>query len=388
MTTDCRYSTITQPICSARLWQLSTNRAAMMLLMLCPLIPLPTKAMSSFATAAIAALASVPATAPALSATAQPATTPLPADAQLRIEIKQTALAGWLAPDAQVELLGRGYQWSEGPVPEPDSDALLFSDVPANIVYRYHPATGVQPYLKSAGGRMRADSKNRGANGLLFLPDGRLLLAQHGDRQIGRYDPATPQQAPVSMLSHFQQKRFNSPNDLVLSRDGALLFTDPPYGLAGGDQSPAKQLPFNGWYQQDSKGQLHLLTDQLSRPNGIALSPDEQWLYVTNSDPTAAQIWRLKRDSDGLYRQPQVWLDLTSELAAGPGLPDGIKVLPNGWVLSTGPAGIWLLDTDARVLGRIHSKVAVANLAWHAKTGYLYLTASQYLLRLPFKPQR
>lgn len=381
MTTDCRFSTITQPICSARLWQAPTNRVAMMLLILCALIPLPTKAMPSFATAAIAALASVP-------ATAQPTTTALPADTQLRIEIKQAALAEWLAPDAQVEVLGQGYQWAEGPVPEPESDALLFSDVPANIVYRYHPVSGVQPYLKSAGGRMRADSANRGANGLLFLPDGSLLLAQHGDRQIGRYDPATPQIAPSSILSHFQQKRFNSPNDLVLKRDGALLFTDPPYGLAGGDQSPAKQLPFNGVYQQDSKGQLHLLTDQLSRPNGIALSPDEQWLYVTNSDPTAAQIWRLKRDSGGLYHQPQVWLDLTPELATGPGLPDGIKVLPNGWVLSTGPAGIWLLDTDARVLGRIHSKVAVANLAWHAKTGYLYLTASQYLLRLPFKPQR
>lgn len=312
----------------------------------------------------------------------------LPADAQLTIEIRHAALAAWLAPDAQVELLGQGYQWAEGPVPEPDSDALLFSDVPANVVYRYHPVNGVQPYLTAAGGRAPADSANRGANGLLFLPDGSLLLAQHGDRQIGRYDPATPQIAPIGILSHFQQKRLNSPNDLVRNRDGALLFTDPPYGLAGGDQSLAKQLSFNGVYQQDAKGQLHLLTGQLSRPNGIALSPDEQWLYVTNSDPTAAQIWRLKRDHDGLYRQPQLWLDLTSELATGPGLPDGIKVLPNGWVLSTGPAGIWLLDADAKLLGRIHSKVAVANLAWHAKTGYLYLTASQYLLRLPFKPQR
>jgi gluconolactonase len=312
----------------------------------------------------------------------------LPADAQLTIDIGQAALADWLAPDAEGELLGQGYQWAEGPVPEPDSDALLFSDVPANTVYRYHPASGVQPYLLSAGGRTPADSANRGANGLLFLPDGRLLLAQHGDRQIGRYDPATPQLAPTGVLTHFQHKRFNSPNDLVQAGDGSLLFTDPPYGLAGGDKSPAKQLPFNGVYQQDAKGQLHLLTDQLSRPNGLALSPDQQWLYVTNSDPTAAQIWRLKRDSDGLYRQPQLWLDLTPALATGPGLPDGLKVLPNGWVLSTGPGGVWILNADAKVLGRIHSKVAVANLAWHARTGYLYLTASQYLLRLPFKPKR
>lgn len=312
----------------------------------------------------------------------------LPADAQLTIDIGQAALADWLAPDAQVELLGQGYQWAEGPVPEPDSDALLFSDVPANMVYRYHPASGVQPYLTAAGGRTPADSANRGANGLLFLPDGRLLLAQHGDRQIGRYDPATPQLAPTGILTHFQHKRFNSPNDLVQTGDGSLLFTDPPYGLAGGDQSPAKQLPFNGVYQQDTKGQLHLLTDQLTRPNGLALSPDQQWLYVTNSDPKAAQIWRLQRGRDGLYRLPQLWLDLTPALATGPGLPDGVKVLPNGWVLSTGPGGVWLLDANASVIGRIHSKVAVANLAWHARTGYLYLTASQYLLRLPFKPKR
>jgi len=308
-------------------------------------------------------------------------------DALLRVQIIRPELADWLAVDARTEILGSGYQWAEGPVPEPDSDALLFSDVPANVVYRYHPSSGVQPYLTSAGGSEPAQSANKGANGLLFLPDGTLLLAQHGDRQIAALVPSSSQKVPVGLVTHFQQKRFNSPNDLVSTADGSLIFTDPPYGLSGGDRSSAKQLPFNGVYQQDSRGQLHLLTDQLSRPNGVALSPDQQWLYLTNSDVKAAQIWRLQRSTDGIYRRPQLWLDLTAEVQSGPGLPDGLKVLPNGWVLATGPGGVWFLTPEAQLLGRIHSQVAVANLAWHAKTGHLYLTAGQYLLRLPLMPQ-
>jgi len=268
----------------------------------------------------------------------------------------------------------------------PDSADLLFTDVPANRIYRYSPTSGITVLHDQAGGSAVPSGNNKGANGLLFSPDGTLWLAQHGDRQIARFDLKAPSKGFSTVVSQFAGHQFNSPNDLVLTKDGTLIFTDPPYGLQGGDNSPAKQLTFNGVYQLNKAGVVHLMTDQLNRPNGVALSPDEQWLYVSNSDPKAMQIWRFQRSQDGGYQAPQLWLDFNQLGVDGPGLPDGLKVLPNGWVLATGPGGVWVLAEDASVLGRIHSKVAVANLAWHAKTGYLYLTASQFLLRLPLRP--
>ena len=350
------------------------------LFMAAPLATVPPFAVSLFV-----ALGSWPIAVLADEHSAADATTKLPAEAELRIEIRQPALQQWLSADAKTELLGQGYLWSEGPVAVPDSADLLFTDVPANRIYRYSPTTGVTVLHERAGGSAVPSSNNKGANGLLFSPDGTLWLAQHGDRQIARFDLKAPSQGFSTVVSRFEGRQFNSPNDLVLTKDGTLIFTDPPYGLTGGDNSPAKQLAFNGVYQRNKAGVVQLLTDQLNRPNGVALSPDEQWLYVSNSDPKAMQIWRFQRRQDG-YQAPKLWLDFNQLGADGPGLPDGLKVLPNGWVVATGPGGVWLLAEDATVLGRIHSKVAVANLAWHAKTGYLYLTASQFLLRLPLHP--
>lgn len=309
----------------------------------------------------------------------------LPADAVLHVEINQPALAQWLSADAQTELLGQGYLWAEGPVPVPDSADLLFTDVPANRIYRYSAQGGVTLLHAKAGGTHQPDNDNKGANGLVFAPDGSLWLAQHGDRQIARLDLLAKATDFSTVVSQYQGRPLNSPNDLVLTSDGSLIFTDPPYGLKGGDQSAAKRLTFNGVFQQLADGSMQVLMRQLSRPNGVALSKDEQWLYVSNSDPAAMQIWRLQRGTDGRYQAPKLWFDFNRLGAAGAGLPDGLKVLPNGWVLASGPGGVWVLSADAQVLGRIHSKVAVANLAWHAKTGYLYLTASQYLLRLPLR---
>lgn len=354
--------------------------------MTAPLAAVPLFAVPLFTVSLFAVLGSWPVAVLADEHSAAGATAKLPAEAELHIEIRQPQLQQWLPADAKTELLGQGYLWSEGPVAVPDSADLLFTDVPANRIYRYSPTTGVTVLHERAGGSAVPSSNNKGANGLLFSPDGTLLLAQHGDRQIARFDLKAPSQGFSTVVSQFAGRQFNSPNDLVLTKDGTLIFTDPPYGLKGGDNSPAKQLAFNGVYQRNKAGVVQLLTDQLNRPNGVALSPDEQWLYVSNSDPKAMQIWRFQRRQDGGYQAPQLWLDFNQLGVDGPGLPDGLKVLPNGWVLATGPGGVWVLAEDASVLGRIHSKVAVANLAWHAKTGYLYLTASQFLLRLPLHP--
>ncbi len=311
------------------------------------------------------------------------------------VQVLQPELLQLVAADAQFELLAEGFSWSEGPVAEPGTGAMLFSDVPANKVYRWHPSQGLQLYLSPSGatGLWPDDSLKQGANGLLFNQQQQLVLAQHGDRRLAvltgfkdgqpRYQTLTSQQAGATAQD---QRRLNSPNDLVQHNDQSYYFTDPPYGLAQGDRSAAKDLPFNGIWRLTPDLQLQLLERSLSKPNGLALSPDQRWLYVANSDPAAAKWWRFAVQPDGSLAAAELFADATDAVRSKPGLPDGLKVLPSGQILATGPGGIWVFSASGQQLGLLQLPVAAANLALSEDRQYIYITASSYLLRMALKP--
>lgn len=279
---------------------------------------------------------------------------------------------------ACIEKLAGGFQFTEGPVWLPQG-YLLFSDIPANTIYRWTPAGDVKLFRKPSGydGGSAPESAFIGSNGLTLDAHGRLTLCEHGNHRVTRIE----HDGSLTVLaSHWQGRRLNSPNDAVYKSDGALYFTDPPYGLVQQDEDPLKQLPFNGIYRLKD-GSLELLHDAMTRPNGLAFTPDERYLYVANSD-RRHMIWnRFPVRDDGTLGQPELFADVTA--LGGPGLPDGMKLDTNGNLYCTGPGGIHVFDPAARPLGVIGVPEIPANLHWgedDART--LYITARTGLYRI------
>jgi gluconolactonase len=187
---------------------------------------------------------------------------------------------------------------------------------------------------------------------------------------------------PVAVLaSHWRGKRLNSPNDLVYKSDGSLYFTDPPYGLLGQDDDPAKELPFNGIYRVSPEGHLELLVDDLKRPNGLAFSPDERYLYVANSDHSHKVWMRYAVHADGRLDTGELFFDANS--ITDPGVPDGLKVDTNGYILATGPGGVLILNPDGKHLGTVEFPEVPANVGWGDDDNKsLYVTARTSVYRL------
>ena len=184
------------------------------------------------------------------------------------------------------------------------------------------------------------------------------------------------------LVDRYRGRRFNSPNDLHVARSGAIYFTDPPYGLVGGDASPDKEMAYNGVYRWTPGGGVDLIDDSLTRPNGIALSPDETRLYVSVSDEAAPRIMVYDLES----RTPSLWLDLKPMHArGGAGLPDGMKVARDGTLVCSVPGGMMILTPDAEPLGLISTGAPIANCAFGEQGRVLYLTANDRVLRLPLR---
>ncbi|GAB4112002.1 MAG: SMP-30/gluconolactonase/LRE family protein [Acidobacteriota bacterium] len=281
---------------------------------------------------------------------------------------------------AAMEKLAEGFDWAEGPVWLPAEGRLLFSDVPRNVVYSWSEAEGIREFLSPSGYTGTGQwEREPGSNGLALDPSGTLVLCQHGDRRISRW---TPDGGFQELVSSYQGRRFNSPNDLVFDRLGTLYFTDPPYGLAGLNQSPLKELDFNGVYRLSVDGELRLLTRELTFPNGIALSPDESTLYVAVSDPERPVVMAYSLGPDGTLAGARVFFDFAGEVSVLPGLPDGLKVDRAGNVYTTGPGGVSILAPDGTRLGRLNTGVATANCGWGEDGSTLFITADSYLLRV------
>jgi gluconolactonase len=283
---------------------------------------------------------------------------------------------------AAIEVLARGFAWSEGPQWRRSGGYLLFTDIPKNTVHRWSEADGLHVFLRPAGYTgPNPPGRELGSNGLAFDAADRLVLADHGNRRIARLNEENFTRE--TLADRFEGKRLNSPNDLVIHSSGAIYFTDPPYGLRGLDRDPAKELEFNGVYRLSPTGELTLLTRELSFPNGIAFSPDERTLYVANSDP-ARPIWMAfdVRD-DGSVENGRIFFDAAPIAARGKrGLPDGMAVDRHGNLFATGPGGVLVLSPDGRHLGSIETGQATSNCAFGDDGSSLFITADSYLLRV------
>ena len=308
-------------------------------------------------------------------AAAAPAAAPSPTNAVGTIERLDPALDALVAPGAAIEKVAGGFQFTEGPLWRPDQ-TLWFSDVPGNVIRSLAPDGTVKVLINNAGGASTAPPGSFiGPNGMAEAPDGSVWLAQHGDRQIVRI---APDLTLTPIVSKFEGKRFNSPNDLVFAKDGALYFTDPPYGLAKQDDDPAKELRFNGVYRF-ANGRVDALVRDLNRPNGLAFSPDFKQLYVNNSDAAKNLVMRYDVAADGRISGGRVFADLTSKID---GLADGLKVDARGNVYTTGPGGIWILSPEGKHLGKIRPPENPANCGWGDDGKTLYMTAVTGIYRV------
>lgn len=283
---------------------------------------------------------------------------------------------------AEIEELADGFEWSEGPVWVAAGGYLLFSDIPANTVYQWSEAGGLTPYMRPAG-YMWEDPPGQelGTNGLAIDREGRLVVCDHGNRMIARIDTTTFTREVLA--SEYNGARLNSPNDLVFRSNGDLYFTDPPYGLEGLNDSPAKELRFNGVYRLRPDGRMTLLTTDLTFPNGIAFSPDESTLYVANSDPQRPVIMAFDVLGDGTLSDRRVFFDARPLAAEGRrGLPDGMAVDRHGNVFATGPGGVLVLSPDGDHLGTISTGERIANVAFGDDGSMLYMTSDRLLARV------
>jgi gluconolactonase len=273
------------------------------------------------------------------------------------------ALDKLVPPAARIEKIGNGFDFTEGPVYMPEG-YLLFSDIPRNTIYKWMPDGKVAEFRKPSGfnGKDAPPGAFIGSNGLTLDREGRLIICQHGNGRIIRLEKNG---AETVLADKYEGKRLNSPNDAVYKSDGSLYFTDPPYGFPKEDDDPKKELKFNGIYRV-AGGKLQLLVKDMSRPNGLAFSPDEKYLYVANSDPRRKLWMRYEVKADGTLGAGTVFYDVTRETADG--LPDGLKVDKQGNLYCTGPGGVWIFSSQGKYLGRIQPPEIPANCAWGKQT--------------------
>ncbi len=309
-------------------------------------------------------------------------------EAALRIERLDPALDRLIDANAKIEILADGYDWSEGPVWIKEGGYLLFSDVPQNVVHRWKEGEKAAPYLTPSG---YTGSEPRGgetgSNGLTLDREGRLVLAQHGDRRVARMDAplSAPKAEFVTLADRYEGARFNSPNDLVFDSKGNLYFTDPAYGMEKQWDDPRREMSYAGVFRRSAAGEVMLLTREMTRPNGIAFSPDEKRLYVAQSDPAAAIIRVFDVNADGSVGTSHVFFDATPLARSRRGLPDGLKVDVDGNVFTTGPGGVLVLSPEGKHLGTIMTGQATANCAFGDDGRTLYMTADMYLMRVRLK---
>lgn len=307
------------------------------------------------------------------------------------IERLDPALDELIDVNEPIELLATGFEWSEGPVWIEGEDIsegfVVFSDVPENVVYKWKEGEGLSEYLRPSGytGSTPRGGES-GSNGLAVDADGRLLLCQHGDRQIGRMDAPTsdPKPSYTTITGNYNGKKYNSPNDLAVHSSGAIYFTDPPYGNLHKFEHAKREIGFLGVYRVDPSGEVTLLT-KLKAPNGIAFSPDEKTLYVAQSWPQE-RIWMAYNvQEDGTLDEGRQLFDATGFDSSRLGNPDGLKIDQRGNLFATGPGGVLVLTPEGKHLGTIRTGERVANVAFGDDGRTLYMTSDMHFCRVRLK---
>lgn len=296
-----------------------------------------------------------------------------------RIERFDPSFDRLIAADAKIEKLAEGFRWAEGPVWYENS--IVFSDVPENTAYRWKEGMSAAEVFLKPSGLLEPNPAFRepGSNGLARDLQGRLLLCQHGERRVARYENGKF----TAVADRFEGKRFNTPNDLAVRRSGEIYFTDPPYGFKEVDASPLRELHWHGVYRVGNDGKVTLLVKTLRYPNGIAFSPDEKTLYVGCTEDGYPHIEAFDVQADGTLGNQRVFFDARPlSKPDAPGSCDGMKIDRDGNVWTSGPGGILVISPAGKVIGRISTGVPTANCAWGDDGGTLYITANHFLLRV------
>lgn len=294
------------------------------------------------------------------------------------IEKLDPALDALLDANARIEVLASGFNWSEGPVWK--NGRILFSDVPENTVFGWAEGDQAASVVLKPSGNLSGDG-GQGSNGLAVDSGGNLVLCQHGERRVARLE----KDGSFTVLAdRYEGKRFNSPNDLVIARNGTVFFTDPPYGMKKGEQPEAA---YHGIYSISREGKVKLLIDDIRWPNGIALSPDEKQIYIAVSDKDDTRIMAYDLSQDGSVSNGRVLFNAQKlKSAERKGGCDGLKLDQQGNLWTTGPGGVLILDKTGRHLGTILTGQATANCAWGGEDrSTLYITADMFLLRVKTK---
>ncbi|MFI4876397.1 MAG: SMP-30/gluconolactonase/LRE family protein [Blastopirellula sp. JB062] len=299
-----------------------------------------------------------------------------------KIQRLDPAIDKLIPADAVIEVLADGFDWSEGPVWVPQGEYLLFSDIPPNRIIKWKEGEGASVFMTPSGytGDAPFAGKEPGTNGLILDADGNLTACCHGDRNIVKFVDGRR----VVLADKYDGKRFNSPNDLVMHSNGDIYFTDPPYGLPKNFDDPSREQPWCGVYRLKKNGQVELVTNKLTRPNGVALSPDEKRMYVAQSDPKQATITQYPVHADGSVGEGTVFFDATDLVGKKPGLPDGMAIDAQGNVWATGPGGVLIFTPAGKQIGLLDTGVPTANCTF-GDDGYLYVTADMYLCRVKTK---
>ena len=303
------------------------------------------------------------------------------------IEFIAPELGSLIKKEAKIEVLADGCTFTEGPLWLEKEKMLLFSDIPANTIYKWTEAKGKEVYLKPAG-YTGAEPRGgfMGPNGLYKTKDGKLWICQHGDRRIASMD--APLDAPKANFSTvtgtYNGKKLNSPNDFFMSKKGDLYFTDPAYGFEGGMRDPKKELPFQGVYKMDKAGKITVLIDTMQAPNGIGILPDGKTLLVANTQGRGRGWYAYDIAANGALENARVFYNpgTTRE----PGGCDGFKIDKKGNVFAAGPGGIWIFTKEGKLIGKIKvNNITAANCALSTDGKTLYITATQYLLRVKMR---
>ncbi|MCG9126403.1 SMP-30/gluconolactonase/LRE family protein [Candidatus Poribacteria bacterium] len=286
----------------------------------------------------------------------------------MALDVRDPRLLELVDKEAKVEQLATGCKFTEGPLWHSIGRYLLFSDIPANKIRRWDAESGMTDFRDPSGN----------SNGLTYDKGGHLIACEHGNRRVSR---TTADGDLITIASHYEGKRLNSPNDLAVKSDGSIYFTDPPYGLSGKESE--KELDFQGVYRLSPDGTtLTLLVNDFDRPNGICFSPDESILYI--NDTNRMHIRAFDVQGDGTITNDRVF----AEEEGDNGVPDGMKVDRQGNVYLTGPNGIWIFAPDGTHLGIIIVPERTANLAWGGDFWKsLFITASTSVYRIECKAE-
>jgi len=304
-----------------------------------------------------------------------------PSEVNVEVIRKDPAIDEIIGLNPKIFKLAEGFQFTEGPIWVRDGGYLLFSDPNANTQYKYTKEGELSVFRTPSGysGADIAEYGQPGSNGLTLDREGRLTIDEHGNHRVTRLE----KDGTLTVLADsYQGKRLNSPNDLVYRSDGALYFTDPPFGLPKFFDDPRKELPYSGVYSLHD-GKLRLISTDLKGPNGIAFSPDEKYLYVTNWDEKKKVVMRYESQSDGTLAHGSVFFDMTS--VAGEDALDGMKVDQRGNLYVSGPGGLWILSPEGKHLGTVIAPKHPHNLAWgddDGKTLYLCAEGGLYKMRV------